>query len=154
MGFGSLLVLRFSLFLSAKRLSFACGLSTATRQQRRIPSLSALYARWQIERKAKRVRFSRFLNCPFKGAPVLFLVECWYSTIAAQQGISRYFDGFAGFYGYVFGLAFVGQAKLSGGVGACENLGFRQCAVAPSCVDGVVAACAQSGETSRRIKQP
>ncbi len=53
MGFGSLLVLRFSLFLSAKRLSFACGLSTATRQQRRIPLLGAFYTHWQIERKAK-----------------------------------------------------------------------------------------------------
>ncbi|MGI6391738.1 MAG: hypothetical protein ACOX7Q_16395 [Kiritimatiellia bacterium] len=57
MGFGSLLVLRFSLFLSAKRLSFACGLSTATRQQRRIPSLSAFYTHWQIERKVEKFKF-------------------------------------------------------------------------------------------------
>jgi hypothetical protein len=62
MGFGSLLVLRFSLFLSAKRLSFACGLLTTIQQQRRIPSLAVLYTRWQIEHKTKRVRFSRFLN--------------------------------------------------------------------------------------------
>ena len=69
MGFGSLLVLRFSLFLSAKRLSFACGLPTTIQQQRRIPSLSAFYTHWQIERKVEKFKFRARLANPASQQP-------------------------------------------------------------------------------------
>jgi len=81
MGFGSLLVLRFSLFLSAKRLSFACGLPTTIQQQRRIPSLVTLYTRWQIERKAEKRAFGF-------GFVFGFLASFWFQ-VPICTGFSR-----------------------------------------------------------------